>query len=75
MHNSALLAGMTVVCTDNENIETLVKKNETYTVQAVAQRGQLVRIPGVPFMLASSRFQPVAQTPTNPIGLSNASNQ
>lgn len=76
MDDSSLFrAGMAVVCLDNENIESLVKENDVCIVRDVSHRGVLIKIEGVPFSLASSRFVLATAPPSNPMELRNANNQ
>lgn len=58
--------GQTVVCTDNQNVETLVKQNQVYVVNQVSHRGALVKVEGVPALLAATRFIP-AIPPKTPL--------
>lgn len=68
-------SGMIVVCTDDENVESLVQKHQTYIVAEVQHRGALIKVKGVRASLASTRFIPANDIPSTPMELSNASNQ
>jgi hypothetical protein len=70
----AIKPGMFVVCVDDENVESLVRKGQAYPVREVSHRGALVKLQGVAPSLASVRFEPVTSTPP-PMELVNASNQ
>lgn len=75
MKNSIFKSGMLVICTDNENIETVVSKDRAYQVRAVSHRGALLSLNGVAVTLASSRFAPATSVGSTPVEMANASNQ
>jgi hypothetical protein len=71
--NFIVQAGMMVVCQDNEQVETFIKKDHPYVVLAVSHRGALIKVEGVSPYLATSRFR-LHPTSSGPMELANASN-
>lgn len=67
-----LKCGMTVVCQDDENVESLVKRDHLYVVREISHRGALIKLRGVDVSLASCRFTPVQSSPP-PMELADAS--
>lgn len=63
MKDQFIQCGETVMCRDNQDVETLVKKNEFYLVKEVSHRGALLKVAGVPATLAATRFTPVRLIP------------
>ncbi len=68
-------AGMLVTCQDADNVENYVTKHHCYLVEAVTERGSLLRLSGVPIVLASSRFGVVVSSPPDASEFAHASNQ
>jgi hypothetical protein len=72
--DTVLKVGMTVVCTDDQNVQQYVKKNEKYRVEGVIHRGTLLKVEGVAITLASCRFKGLASTPPETMEFANAGN-
>lgn len=70
--NSIILPGMSVVCLDDDSIETVVSKDRSYVVREVIERGALIKLQGVAMTLASTRFIALGSLP--PMEMTNAGN-
>lgn len=71
---SSIKPGMFVICLDDENIESIVNKTQSYFVCDISHRGALVKLQGVGPSLAAVRFVPLTSAPSNPVEFANASN-
>jgi hypothetical protein len=53
-----LFIGMKLVCIDDTGLHGILRIGQSYQVKEVSHRGALIRVWGVPMLVASNRFTP-----------------